>query len=68
MDYAHKVGDYVKLMHDKSACTHTTKLITSSEGPFQIVEVYNNGAIQIQRGKYREIVSITRVSLYFKKD
>ena len=37
------------------------KLNSPTEGPYEIVKVYNNGTIKIKRNKYFETISITRV-------
>ena len=45
-----------------------SKLSHPSKGPFQIVEIFNNGAAKIQRGGYRESISITRIAPFFGKE
>ena len=45
-----------------------SKLSHQSKGPFQIVEIFNNGVVKIQRGGYRESISITRIAPFFGKE
>ena len=45
-----------------------TKLSQPGEGPYEIVELYNNGTVKIKRRGYREVLSITRVEPFFMED
>ena len=45
-----------------------TKLSAPSKGPYQVVKINNNSTLKIQRGGFREIISITRVTPYFMKN
>merc|ERR1712232_637750 len=63
-----KVGDYVKIIHEKNTHFRPSKLSVPSEGPYRIVEILPKGTVKIQRAGYREIVSITRIAPFFVKN
>ena len=67
-EYEYKVGEFAKIVHDVNTYMRPTKLSQPSEGPYEIVEIYANGTVKIQRGGYREILSITRIAPFFRKE
>ena len=54
-------------MNEKHSRMRPTKLSKPSEGPCQTLEV-NDNTVKIQRGEFREDISLTRIAPYFKKD
>lgn len=37
------------------------KLNFPTEGPYEVLNAYRNGTVQIQRGKYQEIINFRRI-------
>ena len=54
-------------MHDAHSHMRPTKLSKPGEGLHEIVKVYNNGKLKIQRGDYREVLCIARIVAFFQK-
>ena len=42
---------------------HKAKLDKPAEGPFEIVHIYRNGTVKINRNGYLETISIRRLKL-----
>ena len=59
IDKVYKKGDKVLIILNRM--DRGAKLNSPTEGPYEIVKVYNNGTIKIKRNKYFETISITRV-------
>ena len=57
--YDYKVEDKVLITLDNREIE--SKLQNSTEGPFEIKQVYNNGTVKIIRGTYDEIIKIHRI-------
>jgi hypothetical protein len=43
-------------------------LPTYNEGPYRILEVFNNGTVKILQGIYTDIINIRCLIPYFKKE
>jgi hypothetical protein len=41
-----------------------SKLATPTEGPYKILQVFNNGTVRIQRKSYEETINIRRIKPY----
>ena len=67
IEYKYKVGDYIKIKHDKTTYMRPTKLSQPNEGPYKILKLYKNGLVKIQRGGYRENITVTRIAPFFNK-
>ena len=59
-DYEYKVGD--KVLLEKPGIM--PKMSNSRTGPFDVLKVYTNGTVKIQRGPVQEKVSIRRLTPY----
>ena len=59
-DYEYKVGD--KVLLEKPGIT--PKMSNPRTGPFDVLKVYTNGTVKIQRGPVQEKVSIRRLTPY----
>ena len=59
--------DHAKIIHEKILCIRRKKLSPPSEGPYQVSEACANGTVKIQRGGYREIICIARITPFFMK-
>ena len=68
INHTYQVGDFIKIMHEKNSRMRPTKLSAPSEGPYKVLQIYDNGTVKIQRGGYREIISMTRIAPFFKKE
>ena len=63
--HKYAVGDKVLIVIKPDA--REAKLNNLTEGPYQVLQVYQNGTLKIQRGSYVEIFNIQYLKLYFKK-
>ena len=68
INHTYQVGDFIKIMHEKNSRMRPTKLSAPSEGPYKVLHIYDNSTVKIQRGGYREIISMTRIAPFFKKE
>ena len=66
--YQYDIRVFIKIMHDANSYIRPTKVSKLNEGLYEVVEIYANRTVKIQRGGYREILSITRIAPFFKKD
>lgn len=57
LEHQYQVGE--KVLLQKPGILR--KLSTPREGPYEIVQVYDNGTVQIQRNAVREKVNIRRI-------
>ena len=42
-----------------------SKLDSPTEGPYEVLKVYNNGTVKIKRGSYDEIINIRRLKPFY---
>ena len=63
IEHDYKIGDKVLLCKPKKV---RRKLEQPREGPYEIIAVYTNGTIHVQRGNISERVNIRRVTPYFE--
>ena len=45
---------------------HEAKMSNPTEGPYQVLQVNNNGTLKIQRGAYAEVLNIYHLKPYFE--
>jgi len=64
--HKYKVGDKIFIIL-KDISEYGAKLNKRKEGPYKIVKVYKNGTVRIQRGSYRETLSIDRIKPFFER-
>ena len=57
IDHNYNVGDKVLI----------SKIQIRTEGPYEIIQVYNNGTVKINKGSYNEIINIRRIKPYYEK-
>jgi hypothetical protein len=57
VDHDYKIGDKVLLYRDGIL----RKAESPTEGPYNIIEVYSNGTVKIQRGIVQERLNIRRI-------
>ena len=68
INYKYKEGEFIKIIHEKNSYMRPQKLSQPFEGPYKIIKVYKGGLVKIQRGGYRENISIRRIAPFFKKE
>ena len=66
LQHNYKKGNYVLLFSDRIDTSR--KINSPTEGPYEILKVYSNGTIRIQRKNYTETVSIRRVKPFTPPD
>ena len=44
-----------------------SKIQIRTEGPYEIIQVYNNDTVKINKGSYNEIINIPRIKPYYEK-
>ena len=59
-NYDYAVGDKVLITYDGIR----RKMTPCREGPFQVLQVYTNGTVKIQRGCLRERINIRQLTPY----
>ena len=66
IDHPYTSGDLIKLLPFSSnyAKMHKTKTKPATTGPYRIVLVYSNGTAIIDKGSYKETVSLRRLQPY----
>ena len=67
IDYECRIGELIKIIHEKNSRMRPTKLSPPNEGPYPIVIVHDDATVTIQRGGDREKLSLTRIAPYFNK-
>ena len=55
------MGNKILIPHNSEKVSNLQK---QSEGPYEILKVYNNETVKIKRGKYDEIINIRRIKPY----
>ncbi len=65
VDKQYTVGEKVLLVLDADERRDKPKLDRSTKGPFTVTKVYDNGTVEINRGRYLEIINIRRLKPYF---
>ena len=63
----YEVGQMVLLVVPKNERAKQPKISSGTEGPFEILKVFSNGTLEIQRGAYADRVSIRRVRPYYAR-
>ena len=63
----YKVKDLDLVVDKLTKHTRKAKLTSPTQGPFEIIRVYNNGNVQIKRGNYNEDISIQCLKPYHPK-
>ena len=58
VDYDYAIGDKVLITYDGVR----RKLTPRREGPYDVIQVYTNGTVKIQRGPLRERINIRRLT------
>ena len=66
--HTYQVGDLVLIVEKGYERARTGKLSSPTEGPYQILAVYDNGNVRIRRGNYDEDISIRRLCPYYNRD
>ena len=66
-EHEYKVGDLVLLVTPQYERRKQPKISSPTEGPYEILRVFCNGIISIQRGAYVDKVSIRRVRPYKRR-
>ena len=67
IEHKYKVGD--KILIVRKRYERTAKIDTApTEGPLEIVKVYKNGTVSIERNNYYETVSMRRIKPFNEKD
>ena len=61
IDYDYKIGQQVYIIADGIQ----RKLNSPKSGPFEIIDVYTNGTVRIQRGTVVERINIRRLEPHF---
>ena len=62
--HEYKIGDLVLIVQKPYEQKRKAKLSTPTEGPFLIIEINTNGNIRIQRGHFKEDISIQCIRPY----
>ena len=62
IDHQYSINDLVLIL--PSPGETRAKLRRPTAGPFKIIEVYTNGTVKIQRGRYTETINIRRLKPY----
>ena len=60
-----KVGDLVLIVDRSYEQAKKSKLSSPTQGPYEIIKVYANGNVRIQRGNYNEDISIHCLHPYY---
>ena len=64
----YQVSDLVLIVDKAYERAWTGKLSSPTEGPYQILAVYDNGNVHIRRGNFNEDISIHRLRPYYNRD
>ena len=65
IDHNYNVGDKVLIILKGEEIR--SKIQIRTEGPYEIIQVYNNGTVKINKGSYNEIINIRRIKPYYEK-
>ena len=68
LEHEYKVGDLVLIVEKPYERAKKSKLSSPTEGPYEIIKVYNNGNVRIRRGNYDEDMSIRRLRPYYSRN
>ena len=68
LEHEYQIGDLVLIVDKPYERNKKAKLSTPTEGPYEIIQVHNNGTVRIRRGNYDEDISIRRLRPYFARD
>ena len=66
ISHTYQVGDKVLIII--KADEIKSKIQDRAEGPYEIIRVYPNGTIKIQRDTYEEIINIRRIKPYHERE
>ena len=66
--HTYKVGDLVLIVEKAYEQARTGKLSSPTEGPYQILAVYDNGNVLIRGGNFDEDISIHRLCPHYNRD
>jgi hypothetical protein len=64
-DIQYTIGEKVLLVLDADERRDKPKLNRPTRGPFTVTRVFDNGTVEINRGRYFETISIRRLKPYF---
>ena len=65
IDHTYNIGDKVLIILKGEEIM--SKIQIRTEGPYEIIKVYDNGTVKVNRGSYNEIVNIRRIKPYHEK-
>jgi hypothetical protein len=65
LDKQYAIGEKVLIVLDADERRDKPKLDKPTKGPFTITKVFDNGTVEINRGRYIEIINICRLKPYF---
>ena len=65
--HTYQVGDLVLIVDNAYERARTGKLSSPTEGPYQILAVYDNGNVRIRCGNFDEDISIRRLRPYYNR-
>jgi hypothetical protein len=60
----YKVGDQVLIVLDADERRSQPKMDRPTRGPFEVIQVHNNGTVTIDRGNFSETINIRRIKPY----
>ena len=69
IQHEYAVGDLVLIVKKNYERRTSAKISapTELEGPYKVLEIYKNGNVKIQRGKYTDVISMRRITPYTKR-
>ncbi len=70
LEHTNKVNDLVLILKKPYEIDKAAKISspTYNEGPYRMLEVFNNGTVRILQGAYTDIINIMRLIPYYKKE
>jgi hypothetical protein len=68
LQHEYKVGDLVLIVEKTYERQKQPKLSSPTQGPYEIIRIYDNGNVRIRRGNFDEDISIRRLRPYYKSD
>ena len=63
--YRYSVGDKILILCKKNDIK--SKLECPTQGPYSIVQIFQNGTIEIDHGAYTETINLSRVKPYLER-
>ena len=63
--HVYSVGDMVLIVEKSYERAKKSKLSSPTEGPYEVIRVYNNGNVRIRRGNYDEDINIRCLPPYY---